>query len=345
MDEKLRLRLAALRRRLGTVTCLGLALSLVGCFGMALSWTRPIKRLARGAEEVGEGKWKVSLGDVEERSDELGSLAQAFQGMAVRLGELDRMKEDFVSAVTHELQSPLGAIESFLNLIEDEEKDGIPPEDLRNYHQRIRVNTQRLSRFVSDLLDVSALERGKVVVTRQSLDIAALAKEVLGLFQLKLEEKNLRGHLQCPAKLPMASADPDKIRQVLINLVSNAMKFTPEKGLIEISVEDLAAKKSLRVCVTDTGIGISPKDQLKIFNKFEQVLSARPAARGPKGTGLGLAICRELIQLHGGEIGVTSRLGQGSTFYFTLPAAGVPPEPAKAPAKEDLPWETQTLST
>jgi two-component system, sensor histidine kinase ChiS len=93
---------------------------------------------------------------------------------------------------------------------------------------------------------------------------------------------------------------------------------------VDISVEDLSPKKFLRICVTDTGMGISEKDQLKIFSKFEQVQDARAQIKGPKGTGLGLSICRELVQLHGGEIGVTSRLGQGSTFFFTLPAAEAP---------------------
>ena len=115
-------------------------------------------------------------------------------------------------------------------------------------------------------------------------------------------------------------------------------------GHHRISVEDLPARKQLRVCVTDTGIGIDAMDQLKIFSKFEQVQSAKLKVKGAKGTGLGLAICRELIQLHGGEIGVTSRWGHGSTFYFTLPAADGPPAQAPPCQKERFPWETP-LST
>jgi signal transduction histidine kinase len=344
LDDKLHLRLAKMRRRFVSVTLIGLLVSLAACFAIALSWTRPIKRLAKVAEQVGQGKWSLDLKNMDRRGDEVGFLAQSFQSMAMRLGELDRMKEDFVSSVTHELQSPLSAIESFLNLIDSKGESGMRPDELKDCHKRIRVNTQRLARFVSDLLDVSALERGKVQLNCKPLDVGALAQEVLSLFEFKLQEKGLSSRAEVPPNSPKAQADIDKIRQVLINLVSNAMKYTPAPGHIEISVEDLPAKKQLRVCVTDTGIGIDAMDQLKIFSKFEQVQSAKLKVKGAKGTGLGLAICRELIQLHGGEIGVTSRWGHGSTFYFTLPAAEVPPALAPPCQKERFPWETQ-LST
>jgi signal transduction histidine kinase len=138
-----------------------------------------------------------------------------------------------------------------------------------------------------------------------------------------MEERQLTHEIQCPPFIPMAFADPEKIRQVLINLITNAIKFTPEKGHIQISVEPLAGKRQLRICVSDTGVGIAPEDQAKIFSKFEQVRSARQSVKGPKGTGLGLAISRSLIELHGGTLGVQSRLGEGSTFYFSLPATEI----------------------
>jgi len=321
LEEILQLRLAGLRQRLAIVSSVGLLLGLLTSFVMALSWTRPIKRLASGAEEVGKGKWDLDLSPLDIREDELGFLARAFQGMAIRLKELDQMKEDFVSSVTHELRSPLGAIESFLNLIDHERSQGVPPEAWNDYLHRIRLNTERLTRFVNDLLDVAALERGKVPLHSQAMDIGSLAKDILVLFELKLKEKRISIDLHCPTDLPNAWADPDRIHQVLINLVSNAVKFTPEGGRIDLSLEDLSPKKWLRVCVADTGMGIGEKDQIKIFNKFEQVHASKAFVKGPKGTGLGLSICRELIGMHGGEIGVTSRLGKGSTFFFTLPAA------------------------
>lgn len=324
LDDLLQQRLFGLRRRMAESAGTGLLLSLAGCFAMALSWTRPIRHLARGAEQVGEGKWDFDLGQTEERGDELGFLARSFQSMASRLRELDQMKEDFVSGVTHELRSPLGAIESYLNLIDHGRAKGLSESALTEHLNRIRVNTQRLTRFVNDLLDVAALERGKIQIQCQAIDVSIVAQDVLKLFEAKLQERKLTSDLECPADIPKALADPEKIQQVLINLVSNAIKFTPDGGHIEISIEHLAPRKSLRVCVTDSGIGLDLKDQLTIFNKFEQVQNARRQVQGPKGTGLGLSICRELIQKHGGELGVTSRLGQGSTFFFTLPAAEIP---------------------
>ena len=156
------------------------------------------------------------------------------------------------------------------------------------------------------------------------MDAKGSAKEVLTLYEASFQEKKISTELLCSPDLPKAWADPEKIAEVLINLVGNAIKFTPAGGRVEVSLEHLVPKKLIRFCVTDTGMGISEKDQLTIFNKFEQVQTARSQIKGPKGTGLGLSSCRELITLHGGEIGVTSHLGQGSTFYFTLPAAEMP---------------------
>jgi signal transduction histidine kinase len=321
LNEVVHQRLARLQRRLAEVALVSLALGLVLCFWMALSWTRPIGFLAQMAERIGQGRWRLEWGPAELRKDELGFLARAFHRMADRLRELDQLKEDFVSAVTHELRSPLGAIESYLNLIGEELHEGISPETWQNYLQRLRANTQRLTRFVNDLLDVAALERGKVTLERRSTDALALVREVIDLFAAKLKEKNLSCELEASASLPPVFADADKLRQVLINLVSNAIKFTPEGGHILMKAEALEAKKLLQISVTDTGIGIAEGDQAKIFSKFEQVLTARQGVKGPKGTGLGLAISRMLIEMQGGTLGVHSQLGEGSTFFFTLPLA------------------------
>jgi signal transduction histidine kinase len=321
LDAALDARLAALRRRVIEVVLVSFILGVAVCLGLALSWTRPIGVLAKMAERVGSGRWDIELGKEEKRSDELGFLARVFHKMANELRELDRMKEDFVSAVTHELRSPLGAIESYLNLIDQELHEGIDLPTWETYLGRLRLNTQRLTKFVNDLLDVAALERGTITLDRQPVDVAAIAREVVDLFVPKLSEKHLAAEIQSAASLPAVYADPDKIRQVLVNLISNAMKFTPENGRITIKLEPLAGKKMMEVSVTDTGIGIDPVDQAKIFNKFEQVHSARLAVKGPKGTGLGLAISRQLVEMHGGKIDVRSQRGKGSTFVFTLPLA------------------------
>ena len=319
LDASLQARLAELKKRVLSFALSVLLLGLVGSLLMALSWTRPIARVIAGAEEIGKGRWDVDLGGSERRHDELGILSRSISGMAGELKQLDQMKEDFVTAVTHELRSPLGAIECFLNKIADERRLGRPQTQWEDYHNRMAQNVQRLTRFVNDLLDVAALDRGKVQLQPEIIDMGMMTRDVLALFEAALQQKRMRAEIELPDRLPRVLADPDKINQVVVNLVSNAIKFTPEGGLIRIRLEDLAPKPFLQISVVDSGVGIRPEDQVKIFNKFEQVKSTRQKVKGPKGTGLGLAICQGLIELHGGEIRVLSRLEQGSTFSFTLP--------------------------
>jgi signal transduction histidine kinase len=329
-QETVQNRLRGLQRRLGFIAAGAVAVGFMMSFLLALSWTRPIGTLAQAARRVGQGKYQLDLANTNRRSDELGFLSKAFQTMAEQLQQLDQMKEDFVSAVTHELRSPLGAIESYLNLINEEIGEGISPSTWQTYMERLRVNTQRLTRFVNDLLDVGALERGKVTLERQPVNVAILVQDVSAFFAAKLAERKLVCVTTIPkVSLPKAWADPDKVRQVLVNLVANAVKFTPERGTLEIGVEVLPGGKMLRTFVKDSGVGISPENQTKIFNKFEQVHAARQTVKGPKGTGLGLSICRALVELHGGTIGVESKPGEGSCFYFTLPLAPLAEEPAR----------------
>jgi len=323
LDALLQARLAELKKRVLSLTVFVLLLGLAGSFGMALSWTHPIKRVIAGAEEIGRGRWNVDLGGSERRRDELGNLARSIGSMTDELKQLDQMKEDFVTAVTHELRSPLGAIECFLNKIADERRLGRPQSQWEDYHNRMAQNVQRLTRFVNDLLDVAALDRGKIHLQPEIVDMGIMTHEVIALFEATLAQKHMRVQVELPDRLPRVLADPDKIHQVVVNLVSNAIKFTPDSGLIRIRLEDMAPKPFLQISVVDSGVGIRPEDQIKLFNKFEQVKSTRQKVKGPKGTGLGLAICRGLVELHGGEIQVSSELEQGSTFSFTLPVVPV----------------------
>jgi signal transduction histidine kinase len=324
-------RLRELQKRLGLIAAGAVAAGLLISFLMALSWTRPVGVLARAAGRVGQGKYTLDLAGTGRRKDELGALSRAFQTMAEELRQLDQMKDDFVSAVTHELRSPLGAIESYLNLIHEELQEGISPSTWRMYMERLSVNTQRLTRFVNDLLDVAALERGKVVLNREAVDLAILVQEVAALYAAKLAERKLVCHTVIPeTPFPRVWADADKVRQVLVNLVSNAIKFTPNEGTLEIGLLDLPQEKRAGVYVRDSGIGIPAEDQARIFNKFEQVGSARQNVKGPKGTGLGLSICRALIELQEGTIGVDSNPGEGSRFHFELPIASSTTETDRA---------------
>jgi len=319
-EEIVQDRLRELQKRLGPIAAGAVAVGLMISFLLALSWTRPVGSLAQAAGRIGQGKYDLDLSVTSHRKDELGFLSKAFQAMAEQLQQLDQLKDDFVSAVTHELRSPLGAIESYLNLIQEELRDGISPSTWQTYVGRLRINTQRLTHFVNDLLDVAALERGKVNLEKRSVNLAILIQDVAVLFAAKISERKLSLTTVIPDKpVPEVWADPDKIRQVLVNLVSNAIKFTPDQGAIEIGLQNFHQNKRVCVYVKDSGLGIPEDSQAKIFNKFEQVRSARQNVKGPKGTGLGLSICRALIELNGGTISVESRPGEGSRFYFELP--------------------------
>jgi signal transduction histidine kinase len=318
-EETVRARAHELKKRIGMIVAGATAVGVVVSFLLALSWTRPIGILAKAADQIGQGNYTLDLAVTQGRRDELGFLSRAFHDMAEQLRQLDQLKEDFVSAVTHELRSPLGAIESYLNLIGHEMQQGISSSAWPSYLERLRLSTRRLTRFVNDLLDVAALERGKVTLEKQPVQLAALIQEVLGLYEARCTERKLTCRASLPSEPPLALADPEKIRQVLVNLVSNAIKFTPEGGAIEVGLEVMPARKAVRLFVKDTGIGIAAEEQRKIFNKFEQVRSARRSVQGPKGTGLGLSICRALVELHGGVMGVQSEVGKGSCFHFTLP--------------------------
>jgi signal transduction histidine kinase len=317
IEKLIKNRLHHLKLRICLACSLCGILGVAAAFLFAMTLARPVNHLSTAMRNIASGEWSPNLHSIDMRKDEIGALAASLKAMAARLGELDRMKEDFVSAVTHELRSPLGAIESYLRLMR-EEKPAHPPDEWPLYLERMEFNTQRLTRFVNDLLDVAALERGKIQMKRRPVDLAVLIKEVMQLFDAKLRECSLAVSLEFGSGLPEVSADGDKIRQVLINFVSNAIKFTPSGGRITVSAKQ-ESDKAVIVRVADTGLGISPSDQEKLFNKFEQVREARLQIKGPKGTGLGLAISRALVEMHGGHVGVSSEPGKGSIFYFTLP--------------------------
>lgn len=293
-----------------------LIFGLMGALILAGTMTRPIKLLVKGADLIGQGKLDTKIKT--ERKDELGWLAHKFNQMAERLKELDEMKKDFVSSVTHELRSPLAAIESYVNeMLEGGVKEfaetGI--DDLTI----IKNNTIRLSHFINDLLDTAKIEAGRIEVEPQLLDLSSLVTEVVTIFLPWAEKEKIDLRIDLPIDLPKVFADGDKIRQVLTNLISNGIKFTSSGGRVVINAERMIKDPEfVLVKVSDTGRGIPPGDLDKVFDKFHQVKDAREKVKGPKGTGLGLFIVKSIVELHGGKIRVESKLGEGTTFAFTL---------------------------
>jgi len=310
--------LARTRTRILGVGFITLIIGLIIALVMAYTMTKPIQIISHGAAEIGKGNFEYKLNI--ERKDELGKLAFEFNKMADQLKELDEMKRDFVSSVTHELRSPLAAIESYINMMlkrVSEIKREISDFDWKDNFLRMKKNTIRLSRFINDLLDVAKIEAGKLDVNPMKIDYSLVVKDIVELFKPKATEQRIDLSYKIIENLPPVYGDEDRLKQVLTNLIGNALKFTPEGGKIEVKV--YVKNDAVETAVSDTGCGIPPDKIDRIFSKFEQVKSARDKVKGPKGTGLGLTIAKAIVELHGGKIWVESELGKGTTFFFTLP--------------------------
>ncbi|MBK8869997.1 MAG: HAMP domain-containing histidine kinase [Elusimicrobia bacterium] len=299
-------------RRIAGVSLAALGIGWVAAWLLASRMIRPIQRIAEGTRRIASGdlSHRLALG----RGNELKRLAADFDKMAERLGEVDQMKKDFVSNVTHELRSPLSAIESYLNLVTDAVREGDLSHTL-DHLAILRNNATRLGRFIDDVLDLSKIEARGVDLRMEPLDPATLLNDVSTLFHAKAQEKSI---LLTVAATPKATlwADADKMQQILINLVGNALKFTPSGGKIILSATGEGHR--VRLDVTDTGPGIPANDVDRIFDRFEQAKNRAVPPGAPKGTGLGLAIARGLVEAQGGTITVKSVLGKGTTFSVFL---------------------------
>jgi PAS domain S-box-containing protein len=224
------------------------------------------------------------------------------------------VKSEFLANMSHELRTPLTSIIGFTELAK-EQADLVPL--TRNYVERVGDASRALLSTVNDILDFSKLEAGQVSFRRQPVDLAQLSRSTLELFTPQAGAKDLTLTLRGEADDLVISLDPDRLRQVLLNLVGNAVKFTANGGVTLATAYDRVGQR-LHVDVIDTGAGVPPDKQDRLFKRFSQVDGSLTRAAG--GTGLGLAICKGLVEAMGGEIGVESRMGEGSRFWFTLPA-------------------------
>ncbi len=232
---------------------------------------------------------------------------------------LERLKDEFVSNVSHELRTPLSIIKEAINLILDKIVGEVNQRQ-ENVLVTAKDNIDRLTRIINELLDISKLEAGKLQLKKDNVDIVALIKKTVSSFKGKAGEKGLELKQNfSPAKI-LLFIDADKITEVFINLLGNAVKFT-DKGCIEISAEDKGSE--VECFVRDTGIGIAEENLPKVFDKFQQF--DRVSGPGERGTGLGLSIVKGIIEMHNGNIRVESRCGEGTKFTFVLPksAAGI----------------------
>ncbi len=302
------------RKRIFGVAVVMLIIGFIGAVILAQMMTKPIKQMAKGAELIGQGKLDTTI--VVKSRDELEGLARDLNKMSSQLKEIDQMKSDFLASVTHELRSPLTSLTMYIELFL-KGAAGELNEKAKKFLTIMEGSNNRLSRFIDDLLDMAKIERGKMEIKKEPLGILPIVSETVQLIKPQADEKNIEVTTDIPDSLPLVFVDGDRTRQIITNLLSNSIKFTPEKGKISVKIQD--EKEHLQVSISDTGIGIPPDRIDKIFDKFEQVREVRERIKGPKGTGLGLAIVKSLVEAQGGKIRVESEVGKGSTFYFTLP--------------------------
>ena len=237
--------------------------------------------------------------------------------------EVDRMKSEFVSMVSHELRTPLTSIKGYVDLLLEGEVGELTP-DQREFLEIVGSNAERLVALINDILDISRIEAGRITLNSAPVDMAALLERLSVSFRPQVEGKRQSLTLDIPADLPPVQGDAERLTQIFANLISNAHKYTPAGGRVTVSAE--AHGDRVRVRVSDTGIGLSPDEQEKLFTRFYRAQNRATQEVG--GTGLGLAITRSLVELHGGTIEVESAPGVGSTFTVLLPQA--PARPAAA---------------
>jgi signal transduction histidine kinase len=234
--------------------------------------------------------------------------------------KLDQTKSDFLATVSHELKTPLSTINFHLKLLQDQ-RVGPVNEEQQQVVAAIKQENQRLLKLAGDLLDVSRLESGVIPLSPQATTIPELVAYATEPIRLQLAPKHLQLDLHVPADLPPVRADLEKTTWVLLNLLTNAVRYSPEQGHITLEASRTPDGQSVQVQVQDHGPGIAPENQEKIFQRFVQVPDEAGTHRS--GSGLGLSISREFITTQGGQLGVRSMPGAGSSFFFTLPIDGV----------------------
>ncbi|MFS8541902.1 MAG: HAMP domain-containing histidine kinase, partial [Tissierellales bacterium] len=278
---------------------------------LANTIVQPLKEITQVAEKMADGQLKVR--SVKRYDDEIGKLSDTLNYMAEELVRKEQLKNDFISSISHELRTPLTSIKGWaITLKSDEMRD---KKLLMDGLDIIEKESDRLSNMVEDLLDFSRLLSGRITVEKDEINIAESIELISKQLQPRAEDKNIQFHVIYDPNLPQIIADANRIKQVLINLLDNAFKFTQEGG--KVTLKAYATKDFLIIEVADNGPGIPEEDIPYIKEKFYKGKNSKST------TGLGLSICDEIVKLHGGQMEIKSKLGEGTVVIVSLPLKGV----------------------
>ncbi|NOU94571.1 HAMP domain-containing protein [Paenibacillus sp. LMG 31456] len=269
--------------------------------------TGPITELKLAAEKMAEGDFTVSVR--KRYQDELGTLADILTMMAAKIRRNERLKNDFISSVSHELRTPLTSIKGWAITLKSDSEDG--KVDLMEGLDIIEAESDRLTRLVDELLDFSKIDNGRLMLSCAPLQIGDLLHHIGKQLAPRAARQGISLEVQTDAPLPLLQADENRLKQVLINLIDNALKFTEPGGAIKLHA--CSTQEQIMITVEDTGSGIAEQDLEHVFQKFFKGSSHTP------GSGIGLSISEQIIKLHGGQLKIDSRVGKGTIVEIRIP--------------------------
>ncbi|NLY18178.1 MAG: HAMP domain-containing histidine kinase, partial [Clostridiaceae bacterium] len=289
---------------------ISLVVSLFFLYFLSKRITSPLKQMTEAARKISSGDWQNRL--TYKGNDEVAILAESFNHMIETLENLEKMRRDFVANISHELRTPMTSINGFIEGI----LDGTIPEDRqKEYLAIVKDEVKRLQRLVSDMLDIARMEAGETKLNITVFDICEIVRISVIQLQQYLEEKDINFRANFEQEVMIVKADRDAIQRVLINLLHNAVKFTPRGGQISVSITGSRGKAE--ITVSDTGVGIPAEDLPFIFDRFHKGDKSR--GRDKTSVGLGLYIVKNIIKAHNEEINVNSEINKGTSFIFSLP--------------------------
>jgi signal transduction histidine kinase len=309
-EAELREQWLTLFGRLALALAVGIALGGVLFLWLSRRLTEPVRVLTRATEDVAAGRYDVEIPEAK-GSDEIALLSQRFRGMVEKLAEAERLKRSFLMSVSHELRTPLTAIRGHVEAL----REGIvsEPEQVVTSLDIVAAETDRLERLVGDVLDLAKLQAHRFTVRREEVDLERVLDQAYGAFAEEARRREIDYRLSGTGEAPVIVSDGDRVLQVITNLLSNAFRWTPDGGRIELQLA--AANGRVAVDVLDTGPGVPTAERTHIFEAF--------VSEDANGTGLGLPIARELAVALGGGIELESRIGAGSRFRLVLPVTPV----------------------
>lgn len=299
-----------LTNQLVYVTFIALALACLISFYLSVRITRPIRKISNSAERLASGEYGIVFKGG--HYTEINNLADTLTRASIELEKSDMMQKDLIANVSHDLRTPLTMIKSYAEMIKD--ISGNNPEKREAHLNVIIEETDRLNTLVGDLLTISRMQSGKMTLNPGSFNITDAANSILNTYRIMEDSEGYHFELNSPARF-IVNGDEDKIKQVISNLVTNAMKFCGEDKTVIVTLKKRGRMVLCRV--EDHGIGIAPSELGHVWERYYK--SSSNMVRSAEGSGLGLSIVKEILTLHKADFGVDSTVGQGTTFWFELP--------------------------